>query len=258
MHLPDFPFKKIIYSIALSVGLIVSFFAGTQFQKNKSAQQAEILISDQRQLCDETINRKEDEINRCYQDRVNIVSNSFGESYSFEEFGVFSPLLENGTIDTTIYDYKRTKVAWKILTPASNQTWKVAVWEVIGQGPAIKNDLLGSNINFPIFGGYENHGNEAIYISEKILDWDEDISFTNNFDIEFHFTYHYQPKHIGLVSTDFYSSYSVSGNPIFVEVLYPVENYLEAVDKSHPSVATARQNAREIAETVSLRLENNP
>lgn len=70
----------------------------------------------------------------------------------------------------------------------------------------------------------------------------------------FYFSDHYVAKQIGLVSLDHYSPFSSLGQSVLIRVYIEVEDYLSESEKKDKNILTTRNQLKEIAETLRIKI----
>lgn len=233
-------------SILLAALLVVSiathaysyYFFQNQLKRSKNIQQSKLAAADQ------ILKTTENKLSYCFQDRA---SNgpTIESQYSFETFGVYSPLLDGATVHTTTFYYKDTEIESKYASfTYEESTASISVWSV-KRGSYFDND-------FPIFVGYENHGTPT-FLSDLKESWKDIETYNNKAGDEYHFEYYTAPRQIYSVGLDHFSTFSSLGRAMLVSVSYNVKGDMP-LESTAASVIEAKSHAKSIADTIKIKL----
>jgi len=179
------------------------------------------------------------------------------EPYTFQDFGLYSPLFENQDVLTLTYDYMGNTITQRQIAPAEHDIpdWSVSVWEVLTPNNLESLDSLkfGSTRNFPIFDGYEFQMTNPQYLRDRIVVWDENNRFINSNDLLLYPGFSFDPKSITGVKYEFINQFSATGNPSFVVINKNLNGY--ARNATDAAVLTAREDLNQIVNTIDVRLQ---
>lgn len=194
---------QIIYIISLILSLFVAFFLYLDYCHLKVLnEEKETLIQTQKKQLKE----KEEEINLCFEDRGKNIGYTQNQPYSFQSFGIFSPLFINKKVSTTKYSYKRNFITQKFLyiSTEDKEVIHIEVWHFYGKEQKI-------------FSGYENYQTRPTSLLEIEKNYQGEYKNKRGILMKKayqsvpgpgHFAYH----------LEFFTKNSPSGEPIFVRL----------------------------------------
>lgn len=235
----------------LVVGGLIGFFVGQNVLKQTPTVATRNNESQNQTRCLDDLEKTMSKLQYCYSDRAEIGVTT-REPYSFETFGVYSPLLEGSTVEVTEFNYKEEiitqKTARVVATDGTESTVEVWMGEQRGASQFIDDEYT----NFPTFGGYENVGN-PIYIRDIMKDWDKQ-TYTSKSGYKFHYSYYYAPEGITSVILDYVTS--PFGSSIMVRIYQPIggDEYADADQHDTPAIREAKAKLRALADTVEIKL----
>lgn len=222
--------------------LRVSLFYSGDLQKDNEALQNQLTV-------------EKDQLSRCVNTEAVIIEKKT-EPYTFQNFGLYSPLFENQDVLTLTYDYMGNSITQRQIAPAEHDIldWSVSVWEVLPPNNLEYLDSLkfGSTRNFPIFDGYEFQLSNPQYLEDRIGVWDEKNKFVNTNDLGLNPGFSYEPKSITGVKYEFINQFSATGNPSFVVINKNLDDY--ARQSTDAAVLSAREELNQIVNTINFRL----
>lgn len=199
---------------------------------------------------------EKDKLSRCVNNEAVIIDEKT-EPYTFQDFGLYSPLFDNQDVLTLTYDYMGNTITQRQIAPAEHDIpdWSVSVWEVLTPNNLESLDSLkfGSTRNFPIFDGYEFQMTNPQYLRDRIVVWDENNRFINSNDLLLYPGFSFDPKSITGVKYEFINQFSATGNPSFVVINKNLNGY--ARNATDAAVLTAREDLNQIVNTIDVRLQ---
>lgn len=235
-------FEKTVLTVSLILLPFVGFLLGIQYKQDKSTPRNSAKVDE----LNEQLAQKEEEIQLLLNDSAKIGSSS-KPTYSFKNFGVYSPLFENKQVTNTTYTYKRQIITEKSLILEEDgqmdSTAGIIVWEYTSRD----NTTSDSNKPYVIFGGYENYANHPTRIDPHPKDKGD---YTNPKDINMFWGYQYCPKFVCNVTLSFFSKYSPSGHPIYVQIWANNPSYLSDGSLNSTGLLQTKEKLKKIADTV--------
>lgn len=229
--------------ILLIILPLVGFFLGTQYKQTGKLPS----VQNGNNECSKQLSDKEEEVKLCVQDSAS-VGDASKAGYTFKDFGVYYPSFEGKEIESQTYKYKRQNIARKELVleqdEQKNPTAGVIVWEY----SSIDGTLAGDpNQSYVIFGGYENYGVHPTTIDPNPKDKE---SYANSKNIKMVWGYEYCPKSICRVTLSFFSKYTPSGHPIYVQLWANNPGYLKETGSNTPGINQAKDQLKKIADAL--------
>lgn len=229
--------------VLLIVLPLVGFFLGTKYKQTGNIPIGQNNVNE----CSKQLAEKEEEIKLCVQDSAS-VGDSSKTPYAFKDFGLYSPLFEGKEVENQVYKYKRQNITRKELVleqdEQKNSTAGVIIWEY----SSIDGTLAGDpNQSYVIFGGYENYGVHPTVIDPNPKDKE---GYTNPKNIKMVWGYEYCPKSICRVTLSFFSKYTPSGHPIYVQLWVNNPGYLKESGSNSPGINQAKDQLKKIADGV--------
>lgn len=249
------PFLKILSVFFFVLFPILGFYLGVQYQ-----------IFNTPKITPQPINNKyeaiEEELNYCLENKARIGQKK-QETYSFNTFGIKSPLLENLSVDVVPFEYKRSIIENKIIygkEEIDNHKWGISSWYLKNSGKYF-SDLQNYGVpmsikNFPIFDGYEFIDTPK-WLSDRIEQWKTSgESYTNTNGIKMSWS----EGGLSVSSSamlEFFQPYLPTGKPTLYQIFVitnsstcnPITGFNDpCVLKEKEST---RKIAKEIADTIS-------
>lgn len=246
---PLAPISRFILASLVMLLLVVSFLLGRQ-----SKTQTRLVSDTSREAHDTKIANLEDEINRCIQDKTKTLSEKEA-IYSFDQTGVYTPLLKGKQMRVVEYDYNRNTVQSSEIM--LNEFERVNLFRRTKKYYA-SGLPLGSNglFDMPIIIGDKLSGidgrveTKLSTIQDK---WESQESFTTQYGLRFRYDNVYytgpgQPEISGIIVHGIIGN-SALGEPIYVRV--EVIGTRLSKDTTAVNVKATRDRARAIAESIN-------
>lgn len=230
--------------ILLIILPVIGFFWGTQYKQTAKNVPSTQNKNDEgsKQLAE-----KEEEIKLCIQDSAS-VGNSSKATYTFKDFGVYSPSFEGKEIESQVYKYKRQNITRKELVLEQDEQKILAAGVIIWEYSSVDGTLAGHpNQAYVIFGGYENYGVHPTIID---LNTKDNEGYTNLKNIKMVWGYGDCPKSICRVTLSFFSKYTPNGHPIYVQLWVDNPGYIGESGLNSPGVNQAKEQLKKIADTI--------
>lgn len=232
---------------------LVSFFIGFVAQKNNSkslSYQSQLEYSNALELKDQYINS----LQLCIENRTSVLD-SYTEPYSYKTFGIDSTLLANTEVSVTKYNYCGYTVLEKQILLDEMRVYVTSIENPNQYSKQFSNELIGGTTllrDIPTFYGYENYAYYARFVSEIAKNWTADESYTNKNGIRSFYLSNYVPGDITSLSAQFYSSFSVMGSALFVDVMQTIDQSSTINGTLPTNTQTAKQELNNFLDTVSL------
>lgn len=247
MHLPKYfttvtPFSKLIAAACFIIIPFITFYIGLQVQNSAEIERKNTELKQLK----ERLKENEEEIQLLILDSGKYLR-QYKNTYTYADFGIYSPLFEGQEITNMVYNYKRQTITQKSLAlqDKSKNSFGVNVWEYTSSKGTSNQSLE----NFVIFDGYENYALSPHTISDIVASWKE--SYTNSNGIKMYWSYGRAPKGaIYAVYLEFLHIYPPNGHPSFVRLFIPTNGYLSEAD---PKLQTYKEQLKRFADTISLR-----
>lgn len=220
--------------------IIILAFNNYRLNLEISKKQSQILEKDT------LLEYKDKEIDLLYKDGSEDVG-YYTEPYSFESFGVYSPLLLNKEVAVTEFLYRKSKAIEKtidltdILTDEQKSIVgpvEVNIWQYPDSIPGF------------VIQGYENYFGVPTQLSEIEDEWDDDVYRTVNYGV-MHWNYLYGPKYIASVTLESFQQTSPKGWPFFIRLSAQTKGFPS--EKTSTSLEPVKQVLEEVANTLSNR-----
>ncbi|OGJ39420.1 MAG: hypothetical protein A3A82_00655 [Candidatus Pacebacteria bacterium RIFCSPLOWO2_01_FULL_47_12] len=209
-------------------------------------------VREQKNQCVAEIESLDEEFDRCITDRAMVVGEST-HTYSFKDFGLYSPLFFGREVITTVYDYKREQTLHKSIM--LDDGIYISVWEPQDDGYSLNE----TEIDFPIFEPSEFGFYFPIAISSQKSKWDMKNGYKSKYGLTFYpNTSHYSflmRTALDAVSLEVINTLSQRGRPTYLSILVPVNPSMKILEASDTEILDGIKVAKEVADTISYKVE---